>query len=73
MKKWLSVIDALLVERMERTERRVVDEPFLVRAERRVERDDLRGIIRSSETGTGTGRGTEERSGGNCKGNLHLS
>lgn len=51
----------------------MVDEPFLVRAERRVERDDLRGIIRFSETGTGTGRGTEERSGGNCKGNLHLS
>lgn len=73
MEKWLSVIDALLVERIERTERRVVDEPFLVRAERRVERDDLRGIIRSSETGTGTESGTEEKSGGNCKGSLHLS
>lgn len=73
MEKWLSVIDALLVERIERTEQRVVDEPFLVRAERRVERDDLRGIIRSSETGTGTGSGTEEKSGGNCKGSLHLS
>lgn len=73
MEKWLSVIDALLVERIERTERRVVDEPFLVRAERRVEREDLRGIVRSSAALTGTVGGEEGRSGSNCEGGLHLS
>lgn len=72
VKKWLSVIDVLLVEWMEWMEWRVVDEFFLVRVEWRVERDDLWGIIWFFEIGIGIGCGIEERLGGNCKGNLYL-
>lgn len=65
METWLSVIDALLQERIERMERRVIDDSFLVRTERRVEREALRGMVWSSEAWTGAGGRGEGRLGGN--------